>query len=367
MAYSYRERRDARGLLALDYNEYVGGFHPGLFEGFSRQTAIIRSYPSLGTSVLEAEIGRGLGLDAERVTLTNGADDGIFHALLVLSRCGVTTFAPFESPTYDHLPAFCRTLGLRRVNLGDAELVYVCTPNNPTGRVLGPEAIGNMVAAQPDRSWIIDISYADYSDCKPQHYVNALRRSPNACLVMSFGKTLPMAGARLGLIVTWNAELYDYFSGHYNRKLPNNVARHLLRDMLRHLPFYEEQRRQILRNRMKIREILLGLFRRVRSSVSVRSPLPVGGNFITFFSEKRILEEVSGLLDRARISVRYKPEHSYLRVTSCCDSYLELFERRTGTVYEALGKPIGTRLLPDGPRPGRTWPSSGPKLRDSRN
>ncbi len=371
MHYRYATRREGR--LALDYNEYVGDLHPGLLDSLSRRPDVIRSYPALGTCSLEAEIGRHLALDAEQVILTNGADDAIFHALLALNRRGLRSFAPFESPTYDHLHGFCACLGIRQAAVEDAELIYVCTPNNPTGTVLEPEAIRRMVDSNPERSWIIDVTYADYCDHDLSSYVDALRRTPNACVVTSFGKALPMAGVRLGMIVTWDRELHEYFDLHYNRKLPNHVARHLMRDMLCHLSFYEEQRWQIRRNRQRVREAVLDLFQRMRTSTRIHAPDPEGGNFVTFFGENHVLQDLSQSLDRARVAVRHKAEHAYLRVTSFSDSYLDVFERRLSRLKEGSHGPVAhgdvsTNHAPPersshrGPEP--SCPTSGLKLPD---
>jgi histidinol-phosphate aminotransferase len=82
----------------------------------------------------------------------------------------------------------------------DTRLVYVCNPNNPTGKVLGLEPLRNFVAEASKKTMVIlDEAYTEYAGFPTL----AGEATPNKNLVVlkTFSKVYGLAGARIGYAI----------------------------------------------------------------------------------------------------------------------------------------------------------------------
>jgi len=83
----------------------------------------------------------------------------------------------------------------------DIDIAFLCTPNNPTGRILSRELLCKILRAA-DRwgTWVVlDECYLDFTD--EHSAVSLLDRYPRLIIVKSFTKTFAMAGIRIGWCV----------------------------------------------------------------------------------------------------------------------------------------------------------------------
>jgi histidinol-phosphate aminotransferase len=79
-----------------------------------------------------------------------------------------------------------------------AALLYVCTPNNPTGRHVPAREIDLLARAMPDTKVVVDQSFLSLSDhADEQRYVF----SDNVIVVRSLTKDFALAGLRVGYLV----------------------------------------------------------------------------------------------------------------------------------------------------------------------
>jgi cobalamin biosynthetic protein CobC len=109
-------------------------------------------------------------------------------------------------PTYgEHAVAWARC-GHRVVErralseIGDARVVVVVNPNNPTGRVIPADELRALAAALVQRRGllVVDEAFADFAEPG----VSVAAQPPPATVVLrSFGKAYGIAGARLGFAV----------------------------------------------------------------------------------------------------------------------------------------------------------------------
>jgi N-succinyldiaminopimelate aminotransferase len=91
---------------------------------------------------------------------------------------------------------------IRRAVTRRTAALYLNTPNNPTGRVLGADVIDAVVGVVRDRDlWlVVDDVYEDYAYRAP--HVPARAMLPDrTCSVHSFSKAYGMAGTRTGWVV----------------------------------------------------------------------------------------------------------------------------------------------------------------------
>lgn len=89
----------------------------------------------------------------------------------------------------------------------DIDAVFLCSPNNPTGRTIPRELLCKVLRAA-DRwgTWVVlDECYLDFT---PEHTaVSLLDRYPRLIVVKSFTKTHAMAGIRVGWCVCGTADV----------------------------------------------------------------------------------------------------------------------------------------------------------------
>jgi HAD superfamily hydrolase (TIGR01548 family) len=162
---------------------------------------------------LEAQIAALIGVDANRLLITAGADEA-------LDRCcratlGAGRHAVITDPTFEMIPRYIAMnrgtatsipwpLGDFPTDLviaaatEDTSLVVIVTPNNPTGLVAPVESIRRLHDAVPKALIVVDLAYAEFADCDPMAELLALER---VICVRTLSKAWGMPGARVGYAV----------------------------------------------------------------------------------------------------------------------------------------------------------------------
>jgi len=207
-----------RTAIRLDANEASEGPMPAARSALARSLRLVNRYP-LGDGDLIDRLAYRHGVAAEMVALGNGIDGIIGYlsdAYLDPGDEVVTGWPSF--PTYvteaRKRGATVRLAPLRNgaVDTGEiaerigprTKLVWVCTPNNPTGGPLAREALGELLDATPANILvIIDEAYFEYGG-GPQH-IDAIREfvlgRPNVAAVRTFSKIYGLAALRVGYLV----------------------------------------------------------------------------------------------------------------------------------------------------------------------
>ena len=193
----------------------------------------LNRYPDPYQSDLKVEIGKLKGVNPEHILLGNGSDEVI--DLLVRLFC-----KPYQDnilifpPTYGmyQVVAGLNTVEVKAVNLNtdfqieidktfeaintQTKLIFVCSPNNPSGNSIKRESIKNILD-NFEGIVIVDEAYQDFSEEKSM--LSELRHYDNLVVMQTFSKAYGLAGARLGMCFA-NPEIIKYL----NRiKPPYNV------------------------------------------------------------------------------------------------------------------------------------------------
>lgn len=104
----------------------------------------------------------------------------------------------------------------------DTKLIWICSPNNPTGNAF-PHAQVLDIADRFDGMVVVDEAYVDFS---PQgSLLPAICSHPNLIVLQTFSKAWGMAGLRLGMAfaVPQIAELYNRIKYPYNINGPTQA------------------------------------------------------------------------------------------------------------------------------------------------
>ncbi|RBM26346.1 histidinol-phosphate transaminase [Vibrio tarriae] len=163
------------------------------------------------------------GVQPEQVLTSRGADEGI--ELLIRAFCEPNQDAIlFCPPTYGMYAISAETFGVERkkvpltadwqldlpsieANLDRVKLVFVCSPNNPTGNLVKRADIIKLLEMTQDRAIVVmDEAYIDF--CPEASTVDLLAQYPNLAILRTLSKAFALAGLRCGFMLA-NAELIN--------------------------------------------------------------------------------------------------------------------------------------------------------------
>jgi histidinol-phosphate aminotransferase len=175
----------------------------------------VNEYPHPSNEPLRSALARGLGVAADQVVVTCGADEALF--LLASAYLGPDRSAVVPDPSFSMFRVVTEAVGARLIKVPvDAEwdvpleavlttvrdpavgVVWLCSPNNPTGRLLSAETVGAVLQAAPDVVVVVDEAYAEISG---QSLAPLVLGAANGVLVRTFSKGYGLAGARVGYLV----------------------------------------------------------------------------------------------------------------------------------------------------------------------
>lgn len=204
------------------------GLPPRVGEAAARAAAQASPYPDPLCRELRAAIAAHDGVAPEQVLCGGGAAELIFRLAFALRprRALVTapTFSEYEGALEQVGCAVTRHLLRRERNFDvdegileaigpDTELVFLCTPNNPTGRLIDQGLL--LRVAEKCRGLgavlAVDECFLPLS-CGGPGLAPWLEEYPNLLLLRAFTKSYAMAGLRLGYVLCADAGLLDRLS-----------------------------------------------------------------------------------------------------------------------------------------------------------
>jgi histidinol-phosphate aminotransferase len=220
MSYEYERVVAPGNALRLHLNENTAGCSPKVIAALQRLTRQdIATYPDYDAAV-DATAAR-LGVDPDRLILTNGLDDGILAAAVSALK-GSSIAEPFEAivvvPAFDMYAACADAAGGRvvEVPLGHefafpirevleaittrTRAIFLTNPNNPTGGLIPRGDIVAIARAAAHALVFVDEAYADFSG---QTLVGDAAFLPltNVVVGRTFAKAYGLAGLRAGALV----------------------------------------------------------------------------------------------------------------------------------------------------------------------
>lgn len=178
-------------------------------------------YPTLmGDPLIEA-LSRKLGIDGDRI-VAGGGSLAVLQQLLT-AFAGPGTEVVFAWRSYEAYPILVRLTGARDVQVpltaghrhnlpamadavtGTTAAVILCSPNNPTGTVLGTRELEEVLARIPAQVVVVlDQAYLEFTDDAEtsfQHSLTLQGTHPNLVLLRTFSKAYGLAGLRAGYLV----------------------------------------------------------------------------------------------------------------------------------------------------------------------
>ncbi len=190
--------------IFLDANENALG--PVVGEGLHR-------YPDPYQKAVKSRLAQLKRVPANRIFLGNGSDEPI--DLLFRAFCDpVLDEVLIMPPTYGmyEVSANINNIAITRINLtkdyqidlesvlssikDHTKLIFICSPNNPTGNRLKISDIESIIKAAPGLV-VIDEAYIDFA--RDESLLHELNAYANVVILQTFSKAWGLAGLRLGM------------------------------------------------------------------------------------------------------------------------------------------------------------------------
>ncbi len=87
-----------------------------------------------------------------------------------------------------------------QVRGSDPDVVFLCSPNNPTGTALDPDVVEAVYAASDHAMVVVDEAYAEFARAGTASAVQLLPGRPRLVVTRTMSKAFAFAGARLGYL-----------------------------------------------------------------------------------------------------------------------------------------------------------------------
>jgi histidinol-phosphate aminotransferase len=209
--------RDPTSLIKLSANENPLGPPPAAVQALADPREGMSSYPKSAVVDLRGAVADHVGVDPAQVWLAAGADGAIDYLHRAMLRPGERILVPEPGFAYYAMSARYHHGEVDTYRLEAAEefiqqpakvidayddhrLVFLTTPNNPTGTELRPAQIREIAAAVgPETLVVIDEAYGEFSEHPSM--TEAVDAVGNIAVLRTFSKAYGLAGLRIGYAV----------------------------------------------------------------------------------------------------------------------------------------------------------------------
>lgn len=203
------------GKIALRFNENPYGPSASALKAAAEALEMGAYYPTAIPGELVKSIALRNELSPDNVVLSSGSNEALHAAYVAWGKRG-KVLTP-ELTYTDHI-AYSLKMGVELVTVplqdnmsidldkmaaavdDDISLVYICNPNNPTGRTLDGDRLRDFCRTVGKRAVVlVDEAYNELTD-KPDYtsMVDLVREEENVIVMRTFSKIFGMAGLRVG-------------------------------------------------------------------------------------------------------------------------------------------------------------------------
>ena len=218
---------DRHGFAPLDLSANINpfGIPDAVRSAMHRAVDNCTQYPDPFCRAARQAIGAREGVNPDFLYCGNGAADVLDRLAAVLKPRKVLltapTFAEYERTlsgaeirvhNLRETDSFALTERILDEISPELDAVYLCNPNNPTGRTAQPELLREIVRKCTENSvkLVVDECFLDFLAARDALTAKTvLRDAPNLIILKAFTKLYAMAGVRLGYALCSDAALLD--------------------------------------------------------------------------------------------------------------------------------------------------------------
>lgn len=202
--YSYARPNDT---LWLDCNE-------------SPWDSAVNRYPQPPSEKLLSTLCAYYKVDNTQLLLTRGSDEGIDLLLRLLCRPYQDNII-ISSPTFGMYAVYAKLQGAEIIDIPliqeqnfklnlqgildaltpNTKIIFLCSPNNPTGSLISIEEMSKLCAAVERQTLVVvDEAYLEFA--KQKSMSTLLNKYSNLVVLRTLSKALGMAGLRMGVVIS---------------------------------------------------------------------------------------------------------------------------------------------------------------------
>ncbi len=299
---------------------------------------LISGYPEVDAATAEKILAEAHNVSPEAVVAGNGATEVFSLAVQALRPGSAVWSAPGYSgyrevcekfliearPVTAQCSAGIFTPDFMRLAKPGPDMIFLASPNNPTGQAINPQRVIDFAKANPHKNIIFDESFIDFCPDAPSRTIIGREDCPdNLLVVKSLTKFFAVAGLRLGF--AWGAP--DIIAKLREKRLPwtiNGIAQEAAKLLYRERDYIERSRKATTDLREKLLKSLSAFPQLKRYSSSANYVLAeiVDEKWNADSLQKHLLEQgilirncskIAGLDDRfVRLAVRPESETAEL-------------------------------------------------------
>jgi histidinol-phosphate aminotransferase len=245
----------------------------------------VRAYPPPRGSQAIKAISSFLGFSESEVSVANGADEMMDLLMKVFVRKGSKVMV--VEPSFPMYTFFAQLYGGKKVTAllrpdfsldvdtilkktdKDTPLLFVCSPNNPTGNQFRKSNIKKLLQ-EFEGVVVVDEAYADFASGS---VLNWVRDYDNLAVLRSFSKAFGLAGLRLGYLIS-NESIVEYVQRVVGPFNVNSVTQQAIALALEKWSYFEQQIKSVVNERKWLMKKL--------EQIDGVKPYPSDANFILF-------------------------------------------------------------------------------------
>ncbi len=178
----------------------------------------LNRYPEVRPAGLQRALASRFGCEAQQLLVTRGSSEAIDLVIRSFCRAGEDSVV-VTSPSFSMYRHYVEVQGARLIEVPtlaerdfaidvddilaaceeSTRVIFICSPNNPTGTTLPRAELERLLGARGERSAIVvDEAYVEFGD-KPS-VTELLDRYANLLVLRTLSKALGFAGARCGAV-----------------------------------------------------------------------------------------------------------------------------------------------------------------------
>jgi len=187
-------------------NVCTDGVHASLLSHLQAALEHLHHYPEPCAETLTARLAQHHHLAAEELLVCNGATEAFYllaqHYRGARSLIFIPSFAEYEDACVSatHSITYVENHLYATTNYTDADLVWLCNPNNPDAYCYDFERLGEIIKANTQSLFIIDEAYIDFA-CGQQSFIPLFATLQNVVIIRSMTKRYAIPALRLGYLI----------------------------------------------------------------------------------------------------------------------------------------------------------------------
>ncbi len=176
-------------------------------------------YPEIRPDALRSRLADWYSVPRETLLVTRGSSEAIDLLIRTFCRCGQDSIA-ITPPTFAMYRVYANIQGAQVLKAplvadddysvdcdmlitackADTKLIFLCSPNNPTGQLIPRATILTILESRRDKSLVVvDEAYVEFS--RSNSVAELLDEYENLVVLRTLSKALALAGARCGCVV----------------------------------------------------------------------------------------------------------------------------------------------------------------------